>query len=223
MVQLQLEAGMRPGEVIIMRVMDLDTSGKVWLYRPGSDQEHGAHKTAWRGQDRVISLGPRAQKVLRPWLDENVADPTAYLFQPKEARERQDADRRRERMTPMTPSQAKRRRKRKPKRQPGNLYTVTSYARAVARGCELAFPFPEGLAEDRRPKWTADHQEEIDRWRKEHHWHPSQLRHTRATEIRRQADLDTARAVLGHRSPAVTETYAEIDLTKAAELMERIG
>jgi integrase len=40
MVELQLQAGMRPGEVIIMRTVDLDTSGKVWLYsarqRPGT-------------------------------------------------------------------------------------------------------------------------------------------------------------------------------------------
>lgn len=61
------------------------------------------------------------------------------------------------------------------------------------------------------------------RWRKEHHWSPHQLRHTRATEIRHQADLDTARAVLGHQSAAVTEIYAEQDLSKAAKLMKRIG
>ena len=32
-----------------------------------------------------------------------------------------------------------------------------------------------------------------------------------------------ARAVLGHSSPAITEVYAEMDLTKAAEAMERVG
>jgi hypothetical protein len=54
-------------------------------------------------------------------------------------------------------------------------------------------------------------------------WHPHQLRHTKATEIRRAVGLDAARAVLGHRSPAVTEVYAELDQTKAAEVMERLG
>ncbi len=44
MIELQLLAGMRPGEVI-MRAIDLDMAGKIWLYRPGSDQEHGSHKT----------------------------------------------------------------------------------------------------------------------------------------------------------------------------------
>jgi len=38
MVQLQLLTGMRPGEVVVMRPIDLDTTGRVWLYRPGSDQ-----------------------------------------------------------------------------------------------------------------------------------------------------------------------------------------
>lgn len=55
------------------------------------------------------------------------------------------------------------------------------------------------------------------------HWHPHQLRHTLATEIRREAGLDAARAILGHRSPQITETYAEIDLGKAEEIMERLG
>lgn len=55
------------------------------------------------------------------------------------------------------------------------------------------------------------------------HWHPHQLRHNKATEIRREAGLDAARVVLGHRSPQITETYAEIDVNKAAEVMARLG
>jgi integrase len=54
-------------------------------------------------------------------------------------------------------------------------------------------------------------------------WHVNQLRHTKATEIRRTSGLDAARAVLGHRSPEVTEVYAEVDQAKAAEIMGRIG
>ena len=55
------------------------------------------------------------------------------------------------------------------------------------------------------------------------HWRPNQLRHTKATEIRRDAGLDAARVVLGHRSPQITETYAEIDVGKAIQIMERLG
>jgi integrase len=49
MVRLQLETGMRPGEVVILRAADLDTSGPVWLYRPA------AHKTQHHGLERTIS------------------------------------------------------------------------------------------------------------------------------------------------------------------------
>jgi integrase len=48
MVQFQFHSGMRAGELVIMRTCDIDTTGKVWLYRPTH------HKTAHRGQTRVI-------------------------------------------------------------------------------------------------------------------------------------------------------------------------
>jgi integrase len=55
------------------------------------------------------------------------------------------------------------------------------------------------------------------------HWSPNQLRHNAATKVRRECGLDVARAVLGHSSPAMTLVYAEMDATKAAEAMERLG
>jgi hypothetical protein len=39
----------------------------------------------------------------------------------------------------------------------------------------------------------------------------------------RGLSLDAARVVLGHPSPAITEVYAELDIAKAAEVMERLG
>jgi integrase len=140
MVRLQFLTGMRPGEVTIMRTIDLETGSKVWAYRPGSDRgPHGTHKTAYRGQDRFILIGPRAQEVLRPWLRLNIQE---YLCQPCEAMETLRARRRGERKTPMTPSQARRQPKRKPKRQPGTRYTVSGYAAAVSIACRRAFPHP---------------------------------------------------------------------------------
>jgi integrase len=62
MIRLQRLAGMRPGEVVIMRPGDVDRSGTVWIYRPGK------HKTDYRGHEREIYLGPQAQEVLLPWL-----------------------------------------------------------------------------------------------------------------------------------------------------------
>lgn len=44
-------------------------------------------------------------------------------------------------------------------------------------------------------------------WRDAHRWHPNQLRHIAGTLIRKQFNLEAARAVLGHHSAAVTEVY----------------
>ena len=41
------------------------------------------------------------------------------------------------------------------------------------------------------------------------HWTPNQLRHTKATELRKQLGLDVAGAVLGHSKLETTQIYAE--------------
>jgi integrase len=201
MIQLQLATGMRPGEVVIMRAIDIDMKGRVWLYTPH------AHKTAYRGHSRVVSIGPRGQAILRQWLRPELE---AYLFSPREAMESFRAEQRRKK-TPIQPSHANPR-KRKLKRAPGERYTTFSYGRAIANGCRRA----DRAAHAKDPAVPAD-QVIIPQW------HPHQLRHTKATEIRREAGLDAARAVLGHRSPAITETYAELDIGKAVSIMERLG
>jgi integrase len=137
MLRLQWLAAMRSAEVRGMRTMDIDRSDpRTWYYRPGSDAGPvGTHKNAWRGQDRVVVLGPRAIEVVTPWLRD---DPAAYLFQPSEAVEEVNARRRAERRTPRTPSQLARKRKARRKRAPGRMYTTSSYAHAVARACARA-------------------------------------------------------------------------------------
>jgi integrase len=214
MVQLQLLTGMRPGEVTIMRAIDLEMKGKVWRYRPAT------HKTAHRGHERVISIGPRGQQIIREFLRRDVS---AYLFSPADSMEHLRAEQHENRKSKVPPSQQNRR-LRKPEKVPGDRYTTCSYACAIARGCRTAFPFayPE-LSKNSLKKWIAEHKAEVRQWHRQHHWHPHQLRHTKATEIRRVADLDAARAILGHRSLAVTEVYAEMDQEKAAKVMEMIG
>jgi integrase len=222
MIQLQALTGMRPGEVIIMRSIDIETSGKIWLYRPGSDQgPEGVHKTAFRGHGRVVLIGPRGQEIVQQFLK---TDLLAYLFQPREAMSELRAELRQNRKSKVQQSQINRC-KRNPKRKPGTRYTVASYGRAISRACDLAvpFPFPEGLSQNELEKWRKDHEQEVKKWQKQHRWHAHQLRHAKATEIRREAGLDAARVVLGHRSPQITETYAEIDLNRAAEVMARLG
>jgi integrase len=128
MVQLQRLTGMRPGEVVAMRTIDLDTSGRVWLYAPGS------HKTEHHGKRRTIYLGPQARAVLREWLRPDLAAP---LFQPRDAMAERRAERRRGRKTPVQPSQ-RNRAKSRPKKQPGTTYSVQSYGRSIDYGCDKA-------------------------------------------------------------------------------------
>src|SRR5262245_38590261 len=67
MLELQWLTAMRSGEVRVMRTLDLDVSRPdVWFYRPGSDEgPSGAHKNSWRGQGRVVALGPRAIAIVK--------------------------------------------------------------------------------------------------------------------------------------------------------------
>lgn len=129
MIQLQLLTGMRPGEATIMRACDLDTTGKIWVYRPVS------HKTEHHGCTRLIYLGPQAQDIVRPFLKAAV---TGYLFSPRDAIEELSARRRGCRKTPMTPSQMHRQQKVDPKKAPGEHYTTQSYGRAIAAACQAA-------------------------------------------------------------------------------------
>jgi integrase len=129
MVELQRLTGCRPGEVMVMRAIDLTTTGPVWTYRPAS------HKNRHRGRDRVIFLGPQAQEVLKPFLTTNLE---AYLFSPRAYVEAMYAARAARRKTKRTPSELKRQRKRAPRCAPGERYTRRSYNVAVARACRKA-------------------------------------------------------------------------------------
>ncbi len=212
-IQMQRMTGMRSGEVCIMRTGDLDRSGPVWIFTPTE------HKTAHHGHARTVFIGPRAQEVLRPWLR---ADPSAYLFRPREAEEERRAEARKNRRTPLTPSQRARTRKAKPRKTPGERYDARAYGHAIARACDRAFLHPE-LAKVARKKLTADQRAELRAWRKSQRWHAHQLRHNAATWLRKEYGLDTARIILGHSSPTVTDTYAELDRDKALAVMGEVG
>jgi integrase len=55
------------------------------------------------------------------------------------------------------------------------------------------------------------------------HWHPNQLRHTKATEVRRVFCLEAAQVTLGHAHARITEVYAERDTRLAADIARKIG
>jgi integrase len=197
MVRFQQFTGCRPTEACLLRALDLDMSNpNCWVYRPGSDQgEHGTHKTAHHGHDRIILIGPRAQEVIRPFLK---PDLTAYLFCPKDATRERNEKRRAKRQTPLYPAHVRlqvRKRKRRPRRAPGDRYTARVYARAIARACRKA-----GVPE----------------------WGPNRLRHSRATELRGYG-LDMVKTILGHSKVETSQVYAEKDMLAAMELVAKIG
>ena len=96
LVELMRLTGMRPGEATAMRTVDLDTSGKVWIYSPST------HKTEHHDKGRQVYIGPAAQAILRPWLRTEL---TAFLFQPVEAEADRRAKQRHDRKSKVQPSQ----------------------------------------------------------------------------------------------------------------------
>jgi integrase len=225
MIDLQLLTAMRPGEACVMRACDLETSGRVWIYRPQS------HKTQYFGHVREIYLGPRAQEVVKPFLK---TDLQAFLFSPHEAREEHYQEIRAARKTRVQPSQECRR-EANPVVLPGDHYTPHSYRRAISYACGLAWPLPAHLApmvtetgkRETRAYWkarlTADEKAAIKTWRREHSWHPHQLRHNAATSVRKEYGIELARIILGHSTAFTTEIYAEQDRQQAVEVIAKIG
>lgn len=120
MVRLQLLTGMRPGEVVAMRLCEVETTGSVWFYRPAD------HKTAHRGRGRAVALGPAAQAIVRRFMRRST---TAFLFSPAEAMRRAAAIRRCAAMKTGAGRGTGRARER---------YDVSSYRRAIAYACARA-------------------------------------------------------------------------------------
>lgn len=222
MVRLQLLTGMRAGELCQMRTGDIDATGPVWVYRPER------HKTQHHNKTRDVAIGPKAIEILRPLLRPDLA---AYIFNPAETERA-----RRETLTfaRKTPAGYGNRpgsnRKRRPERTPGDHYTTPSYRRAIYRACDKAFPLPPPLARrqsetiDRwKARLTPAQRVEIAKWRDEHRWHPHQLRHTFADQVRRAFGLDHAQKALGHANANMTERYAQVALEKAVEVAQAIG
>jgi len=205
LVELQRLTGTRSGEVVIMRGCDLDASGPIWLYRPDS------HKTEHHGHDRIVEIGPRAQRLLRPFLKSGVE---AFLFSPVDAEAERRADLRAKRKTPLKyGNRPGTNRKRRPKREPQDRYSPDSYRRAITRGCDLA----DRAAKQAKGLPANSEERIIPRW------HPHQLRHNFGTRVRREYGIETARILLGHHSVPMAELYSEVDRGRAREVMGKIG
>lgn len=136
MAQVQRLAGMRPQEVRNMRLCDIDRttyfeSDGVWIYRPFT------HKTAYRGKELVKPIGPQAQEILKPYIEEKINTPEAFIFSPRDSVLRSNSAKRRARKTlnkngETQPSQ-RNRAKANPKRKPGEQYSIGSYVHAIEK------------------------------------------------------------------------------------------
>jgi integrase len=69
LIDVQVLTGMRPGEACAMRPKDVDRSGPIWRYTVDPDIYKTAHV---EGAVRIVSIGPKAQAVLRWWVDRAV-------------------------------------------------------------------------------------------------------------------------------------------------------
>jgi integrase len=227
MVRLQLATAMRPGELVTMKAREIDMSGPVWEYRPGS------FKSEHHDKPRIIMIGPKGQEIIRPLL---TLDISGFLFSPKRAIEEQYAEQRAGRKTPHYDAHARhqvKRRQARGRRPLGDRYTVNAYRIAVARACDQAFPHPEirqrlegESATDfrhRKKMWREANAKALDPWKKSHRWHPHQLRYSRATMICKHYGAESRQAVLGHAQLQTTEIYAERDLEVARRIMNEIG
>ncbi|TWT35605.1 site-specific tyrosine recombinase XerC [Posidoniimonas corsicana] len=153
-----------------------------------------SHKTQHHGRDRQIFIGAQGQAILLRYMA-RAAD--AYCFRPCDSEEKRLAQRNAARKTPLSCGNTRgSNRVKRPKKTAGDCYTTRSYRQAIYRGCDRAG---------------------IDRWA------PNRLRHTAATEIRREFGLEAAQVILGHSQAAITQVYAERDAAKGIEVARQIG
>ncbi len=112
------------------------------------------------------------------------------------------------------------RRKRRPKKRPGDRYTTAAYGHAIRGAVEAA-----NKAQACDPCKALKPEERCDACKAAAlpHWHPHQLRHTHATEVRRRFGLEAAQVALGHSQANVTQVYAERDLALATKVAAEIG
>jgi len=210
LIQFQLTTGARPGEALIARGCDINVSGHVWEFTPMT------HKTEHHGKERVIFIGPRGKEVVRQFLS---TDLHRYLFCPHDA------------ITDLV-ARAYRRGARI-RGDVGDRYTLHSYAAAIRRGCELAFGMPDELRNiNKALTKVSAAKKQVTRerllraaseWRRENCWSANQLRHTFATQARRQFGIEAARVTLGHASAVTSEIYAERDFEAARKVVAQIG
>jgi hypothetical protein len=188
MVRLQLLAGMGTEETLAMRTVGIIVRDKVWSYYPSRlvrlESDHLPE----------VLLGPKAQEVIRPFYDDTA--PSEYIFRP--ARKTIPEGRNwREKIIPLTARLGKDGWLDDRGRSSSGRFGRYRYLEAIRRGCEEAFPAPDG--------------EESADWLARHRWKPGQLRRTFIADVRALFGDEAVRAVLSRsRSKAEYEEACRI-------------
>ena len=179
-----------------MRVGDIDRSrgNGLWYYVPGS------YKTERHVGKIVFPLGVPEQDLIAPYLIGKT--PESAVFSPRTAQAERNAERKANRQTKISPSQAARDKTRaaKPSRY-GEFYTPHAYRQAIE------YAIAKGnrqLPEDEKIP----------------HWFPYQLRHAAATDTELVHSDEDAQALLGHKHVNMTKRYIKAQL-KRRERMAR--
>jgi hypothetical protein len=137
----------------------------------------------------------------------------------------------------MTPSQRRLKAKGRHKRLIRDHYDETSVRNAVYRACDRAFPLPDHLSRRKlegkkirlespkawRERLSEAERLEVQEWRRSHRWHPNQLRHNHATDVRRKFGLEPSQVALGHSKADVTQVSAERDTELAVRVAAAMG
>jgi integrase len=188
-VRLQWWSGMRPAEALALTRRQLDMSGPTWLYRLAR------HKGSWRGRERVVAFGPKAQEIVRGRLR---LEPDMPIFSGRDAWNERRGLARAARKSPLT-KQTRVRDKRGEAHaaEVAEWLTVDEYRRAIHRACD----------EGELPRWS-----------------PHRLRHAAGTRIAKQIGIEAARAALGHSDVSTTRRYANgADVAIASDVASKLG
>jgi len=118
MVELAYYTGMRPGELCMLRAVDVDMGGRIWIYRPTQ------HKTRHLNHQRAICIGPKGQAVLRRVMPQQLQ---AYVFSPRRAMAERYAARKTHRRRPALPPRTERR--------ISDRYVPAQFAKAIKYIC----------------------------------------------------------------------------------------
>jgi integrase len=93
MIRFQQLVGCRPGELVTITPAMVDRSSEVWTITLAK------HKTAYRGKQRTIYVGPKAQKILTKYL---LRSEDAACFSPVESEKERRQTKHDARVTPLS-------------------------------------------------------------------------------------------------------------------------